>query len=119
MFHQQSKSMTSTYIIQDITFVHVGSSIASNTSIDTEINCHFGKASDNFPRLCSKIFEQPKLTIRSKSTVSCLCFQYSVQLYRSKTWTLSSVKEMKINCFHQRCLHSNLKFRRQQQITNE
>ena len=38
-------------------FVYRDSSIASNASMDTEINCRFGKASDTFARLSGRVWD--------------------------------------------------------------
>ena len=99
-------------------FVYLGSSVASNASLDTEINCRIGKASGTFARLTARVWDNPKLSIRTKSNVYCACV-CSTLLYGSETWTLSSLQEKKINTFHLRCLRRILKIRWQQKITNE
>ena len=48
----------------------------------------------------------------------CACVS-STLIYGSETWSLSSVKEKKINTFRLQCLRSILKIKRQQKITNE
>ena len=99
-------------------FVYLGSNIASNASLDTEINCRIGKASGTFARLTARVWDNPKLSIRTKSNVYCACV-CSTLLYGSETWTLSSLQEKKINTFHLRCLRRILKIRWQDKITNE
>ena len=39
---------------------YLGSSIASNASMDTEINCHIGKASGTFALLSGRVWDNPK-----------------------------------------------------------
>ena len=99
-------------------FVYLGSSIASKASLDTEINCHIGKTSGIFARLTVRVWDNPKLSIRTKSNVYCACV-CSALLYGSETWTLSSLQEKKINTFHLGCLRRIHKIRWQQKITNE
>ena len=94
-------------------FVYLGSSIASNASINTEINCCISKASSTFARLTARVWDNPKLCIRTKSNVYCSCV-CSTLIYGSKTLTLSSVQEKKINTFHLRCLRRILKIQWQQ-----
>ena len=38
-------------------FVYLGSNLASNASLDTEINCHIGKASGTFARLTAIVWD--------------------------------------------------------------
>ena len=99
-------------------FVYLGSNVASNASLDTEINSRIGKASGTFARLTARVWDNQKLSIRTKANVyhSCVC---STLLYGSETWTLSSVQEKKINTFHLRCLRRILGITWQHKITNE
>ena len=90
----------------------------SNASIETEISYHIGKASGSFARMSAKFWDNPKLTIRTKLDIYHACFS-STLLYGSKVWTLSNVKEEKINTFHQQCLCYILRIRWQQNITTE
>ncbi|MCP4267312.1 MAG: hypothetical protein GY777_17355, partial [Candidatus Brocadiaceae bacterium] len=99
-------------------FIYLGSNVASNASLDKEINSRIGKASGTFARLTARVWDNQKLSIRTKANVyrSCVC---STLLYGSETWTLSSVQEKKINTFHLRCLRRILGITWQQKITNE
>ena len=63
--------------------VYLGSSIASNASKDTEINCHIGKVSGTFSQLSVRVWDDPKLAIRTKLTGYCACV-CSTLLYGSK-----------------------------------
>ena len=93
------------------------SSVASNASLDTEINCRIGKASGTFARLTTRVWDNSKLSISTKSNIHCACV-CSTPLYVSETWTLSSVQETKINTFHLRYPRCILKIRCQQKFTN-
>ena len=99
-------------------FVYLGSNVASNASLDKEINSRIGKASGTFARLTARVWDNQKLSIRTKANVyrSCVC---STLLYGSETWTLPSIQEKKINTFHLRCLRRILGITWQQKITNE
>ena len=68
--------------------------MTSNASMDTEINCCIGKASDTFAQLSGRVWDSHKLTIRTKSAVYCACVCTTL-LYGSETWTLSIVQEKK------------------------
>ena len=106
------------YIKNVKNFVYLGSSIASNAFMDTDINIRIGKASRTFARLSGRVWDNPKLIIRTMSAVyrACVC---SILLYGSEMWTLSTMQEKKINTFHQRCLHRILRIKWQHKITNE
>ena len=77
--------------------------MASNASMDTEINCRIGKASSTFARLSGSVWDNPKLTVRTMSAVYLACVCRTI-LYGSKTWILLTVQEKKMNTFHQACL---------------
>ena len=98
---------------RSVYLVYLGYSIASNASMDTEINCRIGKASGTFSRLSGRVWDNPKLTIRTKSDVyrACVC--------NTLLWTLSTMQEKKVNTFHQRCLRRILRIKWQHKITKE
>ena len=77
-----------------------------------------GKASGTFARLSGRVWDNPKLTTRTKSAVyrACVC---STLLCGSETWTLSTMQEKKINTFRQRCLRRILRIKRQHKIISE
>ena len=106
------------YIENVKNFVYIGSSITSNASMDTEINCRIGKDLGSFFRMSGRVLGNPKLTIPTKSAVyrTCVC---SSLLYGRDGWTLSTKQEKKINTFHQQCLRRILRIRWQHKITNE
>ena len=95
--------------------VYLGSNFTSNASLDKEINSRIGKASGTFARLTAIVWDNQKLSIRTKANVyrSCVC---STLLYGFETWMLSSVQERKINTFHRQCLRQ---ISWQQKITNK
>ena len=98
--------------------VYLGSNFTSNASLDKEINSCIGKASGTFARLTARVWDNQKLSIRTKANVyrSCVC---STLLYGCETWTLSSVQEKKIYTYRLQCLRRILRISWQQKITNE
>ena len=72
----------------------------------------------HFARLSGRIRDNPKLTIRTTLAVYRACV-FSTLLYGSKTWTLLTMQEKKVNTFHQRFLRHIFRIRWQHKITNE
>ena len=91
-------------------FLYIGSSVASNSLLDTDINCRIGKASSTFARLTARVWDNPKLSIFTMSNVYC-AYICSTLLYGSETWSLSSRQEKKINTFHLQFFRHILKIR--------
>ena len=50
-------------------FTYLGSTISSNISLDAEIDKRIGKAATTLARLTSRVWENPKLTIKTKIAV--------------------------------------------------
>ena len=84
-------------------FTYLGSTISSNISLDAEIDKRIGKAATTFARLSSRVWENPKLTIKTKVAVYNACV-VSTLLYGSETWTTYARQERRLNSFHLRCL---------------
>ena len=99
-------------------FLYLGSSFASNSSLDTEINSRIGKVSGTFAPVTARVWDNQKLSIRTKPNVYCSCV-CSTLLYGSETWTSSIVYEKKSNTFYLRYLRRILRIAWQQKITNE
>jgi hypothetical protein len=99
-------------------FVYLGSKISSSASMEAEITSRIGKASGTFARLSSRVWDNPKLSIKTKAAIyrACVC---STLLYGSETWTLSKANEKKLNTFHFRCLRRILHITWQHKISNE
>ena len=84
-------------------FTYLGSTISSNISLDAEIDKRIGKAATTLARLTSRVWKNPKLTIKTKVAVYNACV-VSTLLYGSETWTTYARQERRLNSFHMRCL---------------
>ena len=84
-------------------FSYLGSIISSNLSLDTEMNKRIGQAAAVLALLRKRIWDNTMLTISNKMKVYQACL-LSTLLYSSKTWTLYSYQETRLNTFHLRCL---------------
>ena len=82
-------------------FSYLGSINSSNLSLDTELNKRIGQAAAVLVLLRQRIWDNTMLTIKMKIYQACVL---STLLYSSKTWTLYSCQESRLNTFHLRCL---------------
>ena len=100
------------------TFTYLGSKISSNLSLDAELNARIGKAATTMSRLTKRVWENKKLTIKTKVKVYQACVM-STLLYGSEAWTLYSSQERKLHAFHMRCLRRLLGITWQDRVRNE
>ena len=84
-------------------FTYLGSTITDNLSLDAELNKRIGKAATTLWRLATRVWENPKLTTKTKMAVYNACV-VSTLLYGSEAWTIYSKQERKLNSFHLRSL---------------
>ena len=98
-------------------FTYLGSTISSNISLDAEIDKRIGKAATTLARLSSRVWENPKLTIKTKVAVYNACV-VSTLLYGSETWTTYARQERRLNSFHMRCLRRILGISWEDKIPN-
>ena len=77
-------------------FTYLGSTITENLSLDTEIDKRIGKAATTLARLTSRVWTNPKLTLKSKMVVHNTCV-VSTLMYGSETWTIYARQEKKLN----------------------
>ena len=84
-------------------FTYLGSTISSNILLDTEIDKRIGKAAITFARLSSRVWENEKLTIKTKMAVYNACL-VSTLLYGNEIWTTYARQERRLNSFHMRYL---------------
>ena len=84
-------------------FMYLGSTITDKLSLDPEINTRIGKAATTLPHLTSRVWTNPKLTVKMKMAVYNACV-LSTLLYGSKTWTMYAHQEKRLNTFHIRSL---------------
>ena len=85
-------------------FTYLGSTIANNLSLDAELNRRVGKAATTLGRLATRVWENPKLTTKTKMAVYNACIVRTL-LYGSEAWTTYSKQERKLNSFQLRSLH--------------
>ena len=98
-------------------FTYLGSTIASNLSLDAELDARIGKASSAMARLAKRVWDNPMLTTNTKMRVYQACV-LSTLLYGSEAWTLYSRQERRLNAFHLRCLRRLLGITWQDRVTN-
>ena len=84
------------------TFTYLGSTIASNLSLDAELNSRIDKAATVMALLVRRVWENSMLTIKTKIKVSQACV-LSTLLYSSETYTLYSHQGSRLNAFHPSC----------------
>ena len=80
-------------------FTYLGSTITDNLSFDTELDKRIGKAATTLARLTSRVWTNPKLTVKTKLVVYNACV-VSTLMYGSETWTTYARQEKKLNSFH-------------------
>ena len=66
------------------TFIYLGSTIASNLSLDAELNSRIDKAATVMALLVRRVWDNSMLTIKTKMKVSQACV-LSTLLYSSET----------------------------------
>ena len=98
-------------------FTYLGSTIADNLSLDTEIDKRIGKAATTLARLTTRVWTNPSLTMKTKMAVYSACV-LSTLLYGSETWTTYSRQEKRLNSFHLRSLRRILGISWQDKVTN-
>ena len=98
-------------------FMYLGSTITDNLSLDPEINKRIGKAATTLTCLTSRVWTNPKLTVKTKMAVYNACI-LSTLLYGSETWTTYAHQEKRLNTFHLRSLQHILGISWQDKVTN-
>ena len=84
-------------------FSYLGSTITDNLSLDAELNKCIGKAATTLGRLATRVWENPKLTTKTKMAVYNACV-VSTLLYVSEACITYRKQERKLNSFHRRSL---------------
>ena len=98
-------------------FTYLGSTITDNFSLDAEIDKRIGKAATTLARLTSRVWTNPKLTVKTKMAVYNACV-LSTLLYGSETWTTYARQEKRLNSFHFKSLRRILGISRQDKVTD-
>ena len=81
-------------------FCYLGSVLSGNCSIEQELNSRIGKAATVYGKLSRRVWDNPKLTTKTKVLVHQNCV-LSTLLYGSETWTTYAKHEGKLNALHQ------------------
>ena len=88
-------------------FIYLGSTITDNLSMDTEIDKRIRKAATALAHLTSRVWTNPKLTVKTKMVV-CNAYVVSPLMYGSETWTTCAGQEKRPNSFHLRSIRRTL-----------
>ena len=88
-------------------FSYLGTIVASNGRIDTEIDRRIANASKAFGALRRAVFKDRNLTINTKRLVYQACV-LSVLLYGAGCWTPLRRHLKRLNAFHHRCIRTIL-----------
>ena len=98
-------------------FMYLGSTITDNLSLDPEIDKRIGRAATTLACLTSRVWTNPKLTVKMKMAVYNACI-LSTLLYGSETWTMYTHQEKRLNTFYLRSLQCILGISWQDKVTN-
>ena len=98
-------------------FMYLGSTITDNLSLDPEIDKRIGKAATTLTHLTSRVWTNPKFTMKMKMAVYNACI-LSTLLYGIETWTTYARQEKRLNTFHLRSLQCILSTSWQDKVTN-
>ncbi len=98
-------------------FTYLGSTITDNLSLDAEIGQRIGKAATTLARLTTRVWTNPKLTVKTKMAVYNACV-ISTLLYGSEAWTTYARQERRLNTFHMRSLRRILGILWQDKVPN-
>ena len=96
-------------------FTYLGS---TNLSLDTEIDKRIGKAATTLARLTSRVWTNPKLTMKTKMVVYSYACVVSTLMYGSETWTTYDRQEKRLNSFHLRSIRRILGISWQDRVSN-
>ncbi|XP_038062349.1 uncharacterized protein LOC119732818 [Patiria miniata] len=99
------------------TFTYLGSTVASNLSLDAELSTRLARAATVMARLAKRVWSNKNLTVRTKLQVYQACV-ISTLLYSSEAWTTYTRQEKRLNSFHLRCLRRILGIKWQDKVPN-
>ena len=98
-------------------FTYHGSTITDNLSLDTEIDKRIGKAATTLARLTSRVWTNPKLTVKTKMVVYNASV-VSILMYGSEKWTKDARQEKRLNSFHMSSIRRILCISWQDRVSN-
>ena len=91
-------------VIENVSeFQYLGSMIADNGLIDTDIDRHIANASKAFGALRRAVFNDRVLTVNTKRLIYQACV-LSVLLYGCESWTPLRRHLKRLDSFHHRCI---------------
>ena len=96
-------------------FTYLGSTLAQNANIDTEINNRIAKASVSFGRLRKNVWDRRGLSLSTKMKVYNAVVVTTL-LYGCGTWTIYRRHARKLNHFHMSCLRKLLHIKWQDKV---
>ena len=99
-------------------FVHLGSTITDNLSIDNERNNRIRKAALTLYSLTKRVWSNNKLSDHTKVNVYKACVIRTL-LYGSESWTMHAHQEKRLNVFHMHCLRRILGITWQDRVINK
>ena len=88
-------------------FNYLGSTVTDNLSLDAELDIRFGKAATTLGCLTSRVWNNSKLTTKTKMAIYNACV-ISTLLYGSESWPTYSRQEKRLDVFYLRSLHKVL-----------
>ena len=99
-------------------FKYLGSFFSRTCKLDQELAARIGAASTAFGRLTKRVWDNRKLTMKTKMLIYQSCILSSL-LYGAETWTLYSGQEKRLNSFNLRNLRKILKIKWQDKVCND
>ena len=98
-------------------FTYLGSTITNNLFLDTEIDKRIGKAATTLARLTSRVWTNPKLTVKTKMVVYDACV-VSTLMDGNEMWTTYARQEKRLSSFHLRTIRRILGISWQDRVSN-
>ena len=93
------------------------STISDDLSLNKELDRRIGKACATFSRLSERVWENKKLTVKTKISVYSACV-ISTLLYGSESWAIYATQEKRLNTLHMKFLRRILGIKWEDRITN-
>ena len=98
-------------------FNYLGCPVTDNLSVDAVLDIRLGKTATTLGRLTSRVWNNSKLTTKTKTAVYNACV-ISTLLYGSESWATYPRQEKRLDVFHLRSLRKILDISWQDHVTN-
>ena len=95
-------------------FQYLGSIVAKDGEVTSEVSARIAKAARAFGCLKKPVFQDPNLSLSTKRTVY-RAMVMSVLFYGAETWTIKANHVKRMRSFHNRCIRTILGVTRYQQ----